>query len=42
MISDSGEEKNKRASFDQNFLLINYDELEAMGKIKTPLTHTGR
>lgn len=33
LISDSGEHK-KCESFNQNFLVIDYDELEAMGRIK--------
>ena len=33
LISDSGEHK-KCESFNQNFLVIDYDGLEAMGRIK--------
>lgn len=40
LISDFGE--YTRPSFDQHLLVISYDELEAMGMINTPLTHTGR
>lgn len=34
LITDSGKNKKKHASFDQNFLVINYDELEAMVGLK--------
>lgn len=42
MISDLGGGTQNCGSVDQNFLVINYDELETMDRIKTPLTQTDR